>query len=181
MVYDGFQTYEGYRTLQDKNGGNSAEAYTFGRGAYPPVSAVRVIVQSQFLQGCRGEFIFLGKTTKCAGVDVAVDGRDQAVMSVGRFGLAIAFRTKHGQLIRFLEPRMALQCDQQFAIRKGTTKIVADDIKANAIALGISPEWVMIDATGNGAAVFSYLQAIWSDQVQGLDFGAAATSMKILE
>ncbi len=181
MVFPGFQTYEGYRALADKNGGNSAEYYTFGRGAYPPISAVRIIVQSQFLQGCRGEFIFLGATTKCASVDTAVDGRDVAAMSVGRFGLATAFRTKSGQLNRFPEPRMALQCDQQFPLKKGSTKIVGDDIKAQAIALGIAPEWVMIDATGNGSAVLSYLQAVWSDQVQGLDFGAAATEMKILD
>lgn len=181
IIYEGFQTYDGYRQLESKNGGNSPEYYTFGRGAYPPISAVRVIVQSMFLQGCRGEFVFVGKTTKVAGVDVAVDGRDQAVITVGRFGWTTAFIPKDKPMVTFPEPRMALQCDQQFTLKKGTTKIIGDDIVLQAKSLGISPEWLMMDATGNGAAVFSYVQAVWSDQVQGLDFGAAATELKILE
>lgn len=181
MVYPGFLTYSGFRELEVKDGGNSVNLYTFGRGAYPPEGAVGVLISSKLLQDCRGEYLFTGKPIKCAAVDVAVDGRDNCVLTLGRVGLAVGFQPVKGKLVRFKVPRRVLQADQQFILRKGNTKIVGDEIMQTCVKLDVSPEYCCIDATGNGSAVFSYLKAIWSEDVQGVDFNKNATKIKILE
>lgn len=181
MIYPGFLTYQGYRELESKDGGNSVNYYTFARGAYPPEGAVGVLISSKLLQDSRGEYLFTGIPVKCAGVDVAVDGRDNCVLTLGKTGWATAFQPKKGKLVKFKEPRMVIQADQQYTLKKGDTKIAGDDIMATCLKLGVSPEYCCIDATGNGAAVYSYLKAVWSNDVQGVDFNKAATNGKILE
>lgn len=181
MVYPGFMSYSGFRELEVKDGGNSVNYFTFGRGAYPPEGAIGVLISSKLLQDSRGEYVFLGHPSKCAGVDTAVDGRDNCVLTVGRVGMATTFIPKNGKPIKFKEPRMVLQADQQYILKKGSTKIVGDEIHKTCIELGVSPEYCCIDATGNGSAVYSYLKAVWSDDVQGVDFSKSATDIKILE
>ncbi len=181
LVFPGFMSYQGYRELELKDGGNSVNFWTFGRGAYPPEGAVGTLISSKLFQQVRGEFVFYGQPIKCAGVDVAVDGRDNCVLTSGRTGLATAFQPQNGKLIKFTKPRQVLQIDQQFVLKKGDTKIVGDSIQSTCLTLGISPEYVCIDATGNGSAVYSYLKAIWSDDVQGVNFSSKASDVKILE
>lgn len=180
-VHPGFLTYEGYRKLEVKDGGNSVGYFTFARGAYPPEGSIGVLISSSIWNAARGEFIFIGTPIRCAGADIAVDGRDQCVLTSGRLGLASGFQPKNGKLLRFKEPRQVLQIDQQFTIKKGDTKIVGDGIILACKQLGVSPEYLCIDATGNGSAVYSYIKAIWSEQVQGINFSNNATNIKILE
>lgn len=179
--FPGFITHEGYRGLEDKDGGNSVGYYTFARGCYPPEGSIGVLISSSIWNRSRGEFIFINNPIKLGTCDVAVDGRDQCVYTTGRLGNASGFQPKGGKIVRFKEPRQALQIDQQFTLRKGDTKIVGDEIIKTSKALGISPEYVGIDATGNGSAVFSYVKAVWSEEVQGINFSANATNIKILE
>lgn len=191
-VFTGLQTYEGYRILELSNGGNSPELWTMGRGWYPPQGVNDAIISSGLLGSVRGEFIFTSSAIKCAGADIAIDGRDNAVLAVGRFGDAIAFihhsidpQTQRmvKNRINFKEPRKCLQVDQLLLLRKGSAEIVATDIKTQCIAIGIAPEWLCIDSTGNGSPVLGLLHApsFWSADVQGVDFSKPATETKILE
>lgn len=180
-VFQGFQTYEGFRELETKNGGNSLEYWTFGRALYPPDGASNNIISQRVLSDQRGDFVFLSKTIRCAGVDVAVEGRDLAVMTIGRWGLATEFRRSDGTRIKFKNPRMCLQVDQQIELNKGSTRIVANDIRDKARAFKIDPAWICMDRTGNGATVHDYLCEVWDDSVQGVDFNKSATDIKILE
>lgn len=189
-LYPGFQTYEGYRKLEAKGGGNSLHYYVFGRGVYPPDSAVQVIIPQRVINSMRGEFIFTGKTIKMGACDIAIDGRDEAVFSAGRFGRASALKrsiiNEQGkpafELIKFPEERYVLQLDQQFAIPKGSAEIVAKGIKTTCLSLGISPQFMMLDMTGNGSPVLNFLKIpdVWSPEVRGLDFSKPATATKIL-
>lgn len=180
-VYPGFLSYQAFRELELKDGGNSLSYYTFGRGAYPPEGSIGVIVSSGTWNGAKGEFVFINTPIRIGGVDTAVDGRDQCVLTAGRMGLASGFQKAGGKLVRFKESRMVIQIDQQFTLKKGKTKIVGDGIISMAKQLSIAPEYLCIDATGNGSAVYSYVKAIWSEDVQGIDFNANATNVKILE
>lgn len=187
-VYPGFMTYSGYRGLEVKNQGNSPEFYTFGRGCHPPESAVAIIIAMEYINRQRGEFTFEGSTIACAGVDIAVDGRDDAVLTRGRYGRAISFRrmirrgeTVMWETVKFKHPRWAVQIDQQITLAKGDTKIVGDGIRRNCEAWGIHPENVALDRTGNGGSIHDYLRATWNDDIIGIDFNAAASRMKILE
>lgn len=180
-VHPGFIDRMGFRSLESKDGGNSIDYWSQGRGIFPPEGSIGAIVSSALLDTSRGEFVFTGATVKVAGVDTAVDGRDNCILSAGRTGFATGFQPKNGKFIKFRDARRSLQVDQQYTLIKGNTKIVGDSIMRTCIQLGISPEGLTLDATGNGAAVFSYLKAVWGDDVQGIDFNASATEIKILE
>lgn len=180
-VYPGFITYEAYREKELMDGGNSIEYFTQARGCHPPEGAVGVIISAKLFGECKGEFLFVGKPVKAAGVDTALAGRDNCVLTLGLIGLATAFQPRDGKLIKFKEPRMALQADQQFALKKGDTKVVGDDIMQTCLRLGVEPENLCIDATGNGSGVLGYLRAVFGDAVMGINFSANATDIKILE
>lgn len=187
-IYPGFLTIEGYRNLELKNGGMSPEYFTFARGAYPPNSAVAIIVHSKHIAAQRGEFTFEGSTTPWSSCDIAVDGRDDAVMTRGRVGWAISFRRvkREGdrekvEVVKFKQRRLAVQVDQQISIAKGETKIVGDNIIKFSKAWGVAPEWVCVDRTGNGASVHDYIRAVWDESVQGIDFNEKASEVPILE
>lgn len=176
--------------LARRKGGVYFTGNTFGRGAYPPDGAICVIVPQRVMGVMMGEFIFSGKTTNIGAADIAIDGRDEAVMAVGRAGMATGFRkcqmTEEGPIrwetVYFTEERHCLQMDQIFSLPKGSAKIVGDAIRDNAKRLGIDPHWMMIDATGNGSPVLAYLQIpeVWSPEVRGIDFSSSATETKIL-
>lgn len=181
IVFPGLITYDGYRNLEDKNGGNSVDYYIMARGAFPPEGAIGVVVPMSVWSGAQGEFSFSGSTINVGGVDVAVDGRDNCVLTKGRAGLAYGFQPKRGQFIKFAQERQVLQVDQQFNLKKGSTKIVGDEIMLQAKLLNIAPEYLCVDATGNGSAVHSYLAAMWSEDVLGVDFSKPSTDRKLLE
>lgn len=183
VIFEGQQTYEAYRRREQKQGGNSPEHWTMGRGWYPPQGVANSIISPDHYNACKGTFTFLGDTIKFAGVDVAVDGRDDAVFTVGRFGKAVSFQHENGRLITFPEPRMAAQVDQQIELVKGSTRIVAHSIRDTAKVLQVLPENLDMDRTGNGATVHDFLcePEIWSPEVIGTDFSKGASDMKILD
>lgn len=181
LVYPGQMTYAGFMSLYHKNEGNSPEYYTFGRGAYPPAGVSANVIPPEFLNRCRGNFIFTGKTIQVAGCDVAVDGRDRLVFTTGKYGLARGFRPFNGNEITFQRPKMCIEVEQQFELPKGDTLIVSSAIKNQCLMLGIAPEWLCLDRTGNAAPVHDYLKDTWSKDVQGIDFNKPASEKKILE
>lgn len=180
VVFPALQTYEGFRDYETKNGGNSPEYWTFGRGLYPPDGVSNNIIASSIFSAARGEFVFISSTIRVAGVDIAVEGRDNAVMTVGRWGMASEFVSSEGVRRKFKNPRMVLQIDQQIELKKGTTRIVANDIREKCRALKINPAYICLDRTGNGGVVHDYLCEVWDDSVQGVDFSKPATEIKIL-
>lgn len=181
-IYPGLATRTGYRNLQAKEGGNSIDYWVYARGMFPPEGAVGVIIPSKLLGECRGEFVFTQSVPiKAGGDDVAiVNGGDNHILAVGRVGMASGFQPMNGKLVKFKEPRRVLQLDQELALRRGDTKIVGDAAWETALVMGIAPEYLTLDATGNGSGVHAYLRTK-SPDVQGLDFNGAATNVKILE
>lgn len=189
VVYQGLQTYEGNREYETKDGGNSQHLYVFGRGCYPPDSAINTVTPQRVITQMRGEFVFTGATVKHTSCDVAIDGRDDAVFSVGRYGFASAFKRvvidadgkRAIQQINFKTPRKVAQLDQQFNLPKGSTEIVARAIMEHNIKLGVKPANYAGDSTGNGEPVHITLRTLWSPEVKGVRFGDDATNLKMLD
>lgn len=191
LVHDGFHRYESFKGYEQQGGGNSQHYFVFGRGCYPPDSAENTVTPLRVLGLMRGEFIFSGRTTNFGAGDTAIDGRDDAIFSVGRAGMARAFhRQARGPdgvltklLVTFKKERYVAQLDQQFAVAKGSTEIVAAAFKEHCLRLKIAPQHFMLDATGNGEPVYLLLRApsFWSPLVRGIRFGDDATETKILE
>lgn len=191
MVYPGLQTKNGIdRIIANAGGYNTRGYYTFARGAFPKEGSDIVIIPQSLLNEVQGEFVF-ANSTPVAGVDIALEGDDNAVMTVGRYGLATGWRTRptkdhpQGELRVFVGEdgrplrRNVIQIDQQFKLPKAETLAMARSIRETCENAGVDPEWLCVDRTVNGAGVHDYLKATWGP-VRGVNPSFAASEIKIL-
>ena len=77
-------------------------------------------------------------------------------------------------------PRFALQLDKIFLLPKGDTVAMKDSIVRLARQLGISPEWLAVDRTGNGQGVFDLMRFEWGIGVIGVNYSEGASETKIM-
>lgn len=190
LVFTGFHTYEKHLEYQSDGGGNSLHYYTFGRGAYPPVGVICTVIPQEIINKSRGDFIFQGAVTRCASLDTALNGGDEAVVTIGRTGFAKAIRRRcviNGrrgiETVHFGKLRKVLQLDQQIVLQRGLTEKIAGQFRDTCKSLKIDPQWTMIDSTGNGAGVHGLLtsESYWSPTVGALCFSAKATDLKVID
>lgn len=192
VVYPGLQSKTGLERIISNSGGvNTPGYYTFARGAFPKDGADLVIIPQVLLDDVMGEYQFVTSTV-VAGVDIALEGDDNAVMTVGRYGPASGWRKRptrdfpDGEVVHFvsLDGRPArksvLQIDQQFKLPKAETITMAKAIRTTCEDAGVDPEWVCVDRTVNGAGVHDYLKSTWGP-VKGVNPSFAASEIKILE
>lgn len=190
-MYQGLQSAVGIeRIIANAGGYNTPGYYTFARGAFPVDGAQLVIIPTALMTDVIGDFIFVD-STPCAGVDIALEGADNAIMTVGRYGAATGWRRRptvqspDGEVVPFRtfdgKPtrKNVLQIDQQFKLPKAETLQMAKQIREMCEKAGVDPEWLCVDRTVNGAGVHDYLKATWGP-VKGVNPSFAATEMKIL-
>lgn len=190
LVFPGLLTHEGYRRFLVA-GTNSREYWTMARGWFPPQGVQAVCIPSEFFDRCVGRANFIGSVSYCASVDLAMEGVDKAVMSIGKFGIAES-RECRGELIRFVAPKWVLQVEAQFEIPKldpegkltQTLWITSQIEKHCKTTFQVKPEYVIVDRTGNGTGVHDTLvqnfKGEWGHPY-GLNFGTKSTDLKILE
>jgi len=191
MIYPGLQTRGGIeRIIMNAGGYNTRGYYTFARGAFPRDGAELVVIPQALIAGVQGEFIFV-ESRPVAGVDIALEGDDNAVMTVGRYGLATGWRLrptdKHpeGEVVHFTLPdgkrvvKNVIQVDQQFRLPKAETVEMAKRIRTTCEQAGVDPEWLCVDRTVNGAGVHDLLKATWGP-VKGINPAFSASEIKIL-
>lgn len=191
MIYPGLQTKTGIdRIIANAGGFNTRGYYTFARGAFPKEGSDIVIIPQSLLNEIKGEFIF-ANSVPVAGVDIALEGDDNAVMTVGRYGLATGWRTRptkehpNGETRVFVGEdgrpfrKNVIQIDQQFKLPKAETLQMARSIREMCENAGVDPEWLCVDRTVNGAGVHDYLKATWGP-VKGVNPSFSASEIKIL-
>jgi hypothetical protein len=191
MLYPGLQTKTGVeRIIANAGGVNTRGYYTFARGAFPREGSDIVIIPQALLNEAQGEFVFVN-STPVAGVDIALEGDDNAVMTVGRYGLASGWRMRptkekpEGEIRTFVGEdgrplrRNVIQIDQQFKLPKAETLAMARSIRETCENAGVDPEWLCVDRTVNGAGVHDYLKATWGP-VRGVNPSFSASEIKIL-
>lgn len=188
VIYPGLVTKSGLETSILGYGGASSPSYfTYGRGCFPPQGVTFSVISATALLGATGEFIYQDKPNKLASVDIALEGSNAPKMAVGRFGLAIGFKhpADHlnplGREEIFSQPRWGLQVDQLFSLPNAETVLMASNIKQQCQSLGVDPNWLMLDRTGNGAGVHDLLKSIWSPEVRGINYSHGPSEMKIFE
>jgi hypothetical protein len=191
VLVPGLQTITGIDRITANAGGiNTPGYYTFARGAFPVDGASLVIIPTNFLNDAVGEYVF-ASSTLAAGVDIALEGNDSAIITVGRYGLATGWRARptkehpDGKLELFRLPdgrttrRNVLQVDQQFRMPNAETVTMARQIRDICEQAGVDPEWVCVDRTVNGAGVHDYLKSTWGP-VKGVNPSTTATDIRIL-
>jgi len=182
MVYEGFQTYEGFMAYMQA-GGRTAEAMTFARGWFPEEGVAMCIITPAMFDNSIGTLRFIGSVIPLCAFDLALEGNDTIVCSYGRFGLSDGWTPMSGQFVSFKTPRVALQLDAQIKFPKGDTIKVFKAIKEFCATMKIKSGWVCVDRTGTGSGVHDCLRndIHFGTDVMGINYSEAATDTKMFE
>ena len=188
-IYPGIQTYEGFLNYLKGDGADSSPAYfCFCRGWPPVKGSANTIIPASWPVEARGEPVWLGKPTMGASVDLAFQGADTAQMTVFKWGMAKGWRRQDGKYEDYLDrtsagkkkPRHVLEIHQIIQMEKSYDSIqMSEEITGRCKMLGIAPEWVVVDKSGNGLGTFSHLTKYWGN-VMGINWGDGATDFMVL-
>lgn len=193
VVFEGLHSYEAHKSLIESSGGTeSASYYTFGRGAFPLSGTALSVIPQLTLDRSVGEFLWRETPQVAVGVDIALEGGDTAKFTHGVHGFAVGVRLAPSLLNPLGETRMfgrpgaplvkyCCQINSIIPLPKAETVAMAQEIVRVCRVLGVSPDAVTLDRTGNGAGVHDLVKKIWSEAVRGVNFSESATGGKILE
>lgn len=193
IVFPGLQSRAGLARIARNAGGRTAAGYlSMGRGAYPVHSVEATVVNQAVINKARGEYIWQEKPVSVGSADLALEGGARVLFSHGRFGLAtgikyppslefpegrtVMFKTRGG----IVEARYGLQLDQQLPLPKGDTVATARTLIDISKKLGIRPEMLCVDRTGNGAGVHDLMKTEWSSLIHGVNYSSSTTTMKVM-
>ena len=192
-LYPGLQTKEGLAlSIQNAGGVGTANYYTFARGWYPVQGVDLAVIPQHLTNDLYGTFEFVETPQNIAGVDVALEGGDNAIFALGRLGLASGwrkppengkqqplqvFKDQYGNSVR----REVVQLDQIFTLPKGDTLKLVNEIKRVCAGAYVRGEGLGVDRTGNGAGVHDLLVNTFSPAVKGVNGSSSPTERRITE
>lgn len=193
VVYPGLQTREGLERIAANAGGRQSAGYfTMGRGAYPSVGLEVVVIPAGLLQRMRGEFIWYDAPQPVGAVDLALEGGDDAVYTLGKFGRVSGIKWPpsieypQGHTTMFKSPRGAIlprwgaQADQQFVLLKGETVAMKKQILEINQKAGVRPKFFACDRTGHGAGVADLIRYEWSTEIHDVNYSESASAEKLM-
>lgn len=193
VVYPGLQTKEGFDAIIRNAGGpDQPGALTMARAIFPRQGTIYSVIPSLVVSQMKGEAIWFETPADFGSADIALEGSDTGEFAHGKFGKAIgisyppSFEMPNGRRVFFTDKhgkrttQWLLQVLSIEEVPKGNTIVVANQIRAIAMKLGISPHRMIVDRTGNGAGVHDFLKELWSQEVMGLNSSESATKIKIL-
>jgi hypothetical protein len=178
IVFHGLQTYQGYMSYVSK--GRTAESMTMARGWFPEEGQAMGIISPAMCDNSVGQVRFIGPVVTLAAFDLALEGNDQVLCSYGRFGLSDGWTPRSGQFIPFKEARTMLQLDSQIPFPKRATLEQTQAIIKFCREMRISPNWLCVDRTGNGAGIHDSLTTLFGSEVMGVNYSWAASDTHIL-
>ena len=178
IVFPGLQTYEGFMSYMSR--GRTAEAMTMARGWFPEEGISMGIISPSMMDNAIGVVRFVGPVVPLAAFDLALEGVDQVLCSYGRFGLADGWTPRSGKFVPFKKHRTVLQLDNQIPFAKRATLEQTQEIMRFCREMRISPGWLCVDRTGNGAGIHDSLCTLFGKEVMGVNYSWAATDTHIL-
>ncbi len=192
-VFTGLQTIEGFNLIIANSGGTESPGYwTMARGCFPPAGVSMAVIPGGMLNKFKAEFIWQLEPDDCAGLDLALRGKDCAVFAKGKFGLAAGIKLPpsldhpNGHTLFFKDkkgrnaPRWALQLESLFKLPKADTQEMAETIIKLCKQLFVKPAWLCMDRTGNGQGVYDIVRYTWSMEVKAVNYSENATERKIM-
>ena len=179
IVYPGLQTYEGYMSYMAR--AKSAEAYTMARGWFPEEGIAMGIITPAMMNNAFGILRFVGPVVALAAFDLALEGNDKVMCSYGRFGLCDGWTAQDGVFREFEGgSRIALQLDGQIPFAKAATLEQTAAIMRFCQQMKITPNWLCVDRTGNGAGIHDSLCTLFGKEVLGVNYSWAASDTHVL-
>jgi len=192
--YYGLQTKEGLeKVIQNAGGVGTPGYYTMARGWFPPSGVDLAVIPQHLVHDMAGEFQFLETPEICAGVDIALEGEDTAVMCIGRCGFAGGWRRPKtekfplGEYVEFRDPanhpvrKYVVQLDTMFNLAKGDTMKLVTQISDACRGAKVNAEYLAVDRTGNGAGVHDILRTLAGfSGTKGVNPSTSPTEKRIL-
>ena len=193
IVFPGLQTRDGLEAIALGAGGRNSPGYmTMGRGMYPAMGMASTVIPAGMIPKIRGEFIWYEPPQPVVGCDLALEGGDSAVYTLGKWGRAtgakyppsmefpngntVLFKDRNGQVT----PRWALEVSQQFVLPKGETVGMKNKILEMNRKAGVKPEFFACDRTGHGAGVADLLKYEWSSAIWDVNYTEGAGEEKLM-
>jgi len=192
-IYPGLQTRDGLERIAQNAGGRNAAGYrTMGRGLYPSTGIEATVIPPGMLEKMRGEFIWYQEPQPVGSTDLALEGSDGAVHTLGEWGLASGVKFPpsleypKGKVVMFKDPkgkvtpRWGLVANRQFLLPKGDTVQMKNAVLDLNRKSGVRPEYYACDRTGHGAGVADLLRYEWSTTIHDLNYTEGASETKIM-
>jgi hypothetical protein len=192
-IFFGMQTKEGLEKLILNAGGVGTPGYyTMARGWYPPQGIDLAVIPQHLTNDIFGTYEFVEAPKPAAAVDVALEGGDNAILALGKTGLASAWRKpsvdgKPGELIQFKDAfgmhvvKEVIQVEQLFTLPKGDTVKLVEEIKRVCRGAAVKGEYLGVDRTGNGAGVHDILVSTTGfSGTKGINPSESPTERKIM-
>lgn len=187
VVYPRMATYDSFMDLL-KSGEHSGDYWAKGRGFPPLKDNAWTIVPPGWMQSQRGEPIYTGAIKIVGILDTALGGSDKALLGVGRWGEAAGWTNQDGKIEWFTsraDPELRIKkhvgvLDQLLQLPKSSSTVeIMQEVMGRCKSMGIPPENLVLDRTGNASGVWSHAKKYWGD-VLGIDFGVRASDSKVL-
>ena len=191
VVYPGLQTKQGMEGILKNAGGyDSPGYYSMVRAAYPPKGQNFAVIAQGLLHNAKAEVLWASAPRPCAGCDLALEGGDTAMFALGEWGMARGLKlppsaqSPLGEEVLFLRKgapafQNILLLKNLYPLPRAETVEMAASVKALCQKVGVRPEWLCVDRTGNGSGVHDHLKRYWNVQVRGVNFYESASEKKI--
>jgi len=166
-VYTGIISQKNIDEVKKIHGEDSVQWWALIRGWFPPDGMVSRIFPSQIIEKAKPAIIFDYATEACATLDPAFE-EDACPLHFGAKG-------------KLRDGRVAISATDTIHLKFTNDPTNPKDYQMarQVIALckqrGVKPKDFIMDKTGGGRGVFAILVKEWSPEVQGIDYGGAAT------
>lgn len=193
VVYPGLQTREGLEKIAANSGGRNSPGYmTMGRGMYPKMGVEVSVIPPGMLPKWRGEPIWLDDPVPISADDLALEGGDDAVRTLGKGGLATgvifppSLEFPNGRKMMFKDRNgnttavWVCVAEQQFAFPKGDTPKMKDQVIDLNKKSGTRPEFYACDRTGHGAGVADMVRHEWSAAIHDVNYSEGTSEGRIM-
>lgn len=167
-IYHNFLTYKNYLSnlRQCLGDVDHPRMWTYVYGMFPPMGDRSCLITPDVINKCKKEWIFAGPTESFASCDPAYTG-DDAAFAWGRTGRSKSYRLDNGEITYLEEPKYVVQVDGITVLPKGNTTVIAMEVMKRCQVLGVKPEKLAVDSTGN-TGVADQIEELWNRVVLGV-------------
>lgn len=167
-IFTGLLTPQNAEDVKKIHGEESVQWWALIRGWFPPDGLVSRIFPSQVIEKARPSIIFDFATESCATLDPAFES-DDCVIHFGAKG-------------KLRDGRVAISATESETLKlklgpadEPKDYQIAHQVMERCKKRGVKPKDFIMDKSGGGRGVYAILQKEWSPEVQGIDYGGAAT------
>ena len=173
-LYPYLLTQQSIDEIITAHGRDSVQYWALVRGWFPPDGMVAKVFPSGTVDRAQKALTFDFQPQKCATLDAAFE-HDNCVMHIGELAMPVfgekQYKISGEETIVFKFEASANAEPKDYQI--------AHWVMVECRERQILPKHFIMDITGNARGVFAILQKEWSDDVQGVDYGGAATDRNL--